>query len=401
MRSFTFRLLAAAIVSLLLPGSGSAQTSWTGTWATAPVAGINTAAALDETTMREIVHISGGGSAVRVTLTNELGIDPLRIDAARLATRSQGSSLAAGSDHALLFGGHPSIMIPPGAVAVSDAVALRVAPLSDLAITLHLPAQPMHTITEHSLALQTSYAKTGDQTTNLALDGAKPSMQWRFLKNIEVSGEEGGATIVTLGDSITDGYKSTPDTNRRWPDVLAARLQADKKLKDLGVLNEGISGNRLLHDISGPNALARFDRDVLGQSGVRYLILLEGINDIGRTAQPRNPGDEVTTQQIIVAYQQIIERAHAHGIKVFGATLTPFLGAGYATPAGETMRQTVNAWIRAPRHFDGVIDFDQATRDPAQPGVLSSTADSGDHLHPSDAGYRTMGDSIDLRMFSR
>ena len=169
----------------------------------------------------------------------------------------------------------------------------------------------------------------------------------------------------------------------------------------MGVLNEGISGNRVLHDGAGPNALARFDRDVLSQSGVRYLVVLEGINDIGRTVQPHDPGDAITAEQIIVGYEQMIARAHAHGIKVYGATLTPFLGAGYASPAGEAMRQTVNAWIRTPGHFDAVIDFDQATRDPAKLGSMLPAYDCGDHLHPSDAGYKAMGYSIDLHLFAR
>ncbi len=206
---------------------------------------------------------------------------------------------------------------------------------------------------------------------------------------------------MTVGDSITDGFRSTSDQNRRWPDVLAQRLQGDKHLSGLGVLNEGISGNRILHDKAGPSALARFDRDVLSQSNVRYLIILEGINDIGRTAQPNEPGDPITTQQLLGSYDQLIERAHAHGIKVYGATLTPFLGAGYASPAAEAMRQAANTWIRTSGHFDGVVDFDKATRSPTQPSVLSPEADCGDHLHPSDAGYRLMGDSVDLKLFTK
>ena len=377
-----------------------AQSSWVGTWAASPSAGNYQHGSIADTlTLRQIVHVSRGGSQVRVTLSNELGVDPLIISGAHLATRAQGSSIMVASDHALAFGGQASITIPPGAVAVSDTLPMQVAPLSDLAISLLLPAQPVHVLTEHSLGLQTNYEAAGDQLASADLTNATPFQQWRFLKNVEVNSDAHAAAIVTLGDSITDGARSTPDTNHRWPDILAARLQADKKLRDVAVLNEGISGNRVLHDKAGPNALARFDRDVLSQTGVRYLIILEAINDIGRTDQPMEPGDPITTQQLIVAYEQMIERAHAHGIKVYGATLTPFTGAGYASPAGETMRQAVNTWIRTSGRFDGVIDFDKITRDPNKPDTLSSTADSGDHLHPADPGYKLMGDSIDLKLF--
>ncbi len=402
MRRSSHGLLAALLA--FLPVSAATAQAWTGTWGAAPSAEHMASGVLPaETTLREIVHVSRGGTAVRVTFTNEFGTDPLRLGAAHLGLRAQGSTLIPGSDRALLFGGQTRISIPPGAVAVSDSVAIKLDAQADLAITLDLPAQPLHTITAHSLALTTNYEATGNQIESAALPDTKPILQWRFLKNVEVRGGDTATSgaVVAFGDSITDGFRSTPDTNRRWPDVLAGRLQAEKHLRAVGVLNEGISGNRVLHDGAGPNALARFDRDVLSQSGVRYLVVLEGINDIGRTVQPHDPGDAITAEQIIVGYGQMIARAHAHGIKVYGATLTPFLGAGYASPAGEAMRQTVNAWIRTPGHFDAVIDFDQATRDPAKPGSMLPAYDCGDHLHPSDAGYKAMGDSIDLHLFAR
>ncbi len=386
-----------------LPVSAATAQEWTGTWAAAPsAANVESGSLAAETTFREIVHVSRGGTAVRVTFTNELGTDSLRISAAHLGVRAQGSTLVPGSDRPLLFGGHTEITIPPGAVAVSDPVDMKLEAQADLAITLDLPAQPLHTITAHSLALTTNYQTTGNEVLSTALPDAKPMTQWRFLKNVEVSG--GGATegaVVTFGDSITDGYRSTPDTNRRWPDVLAQRFQSEKHLRSVGVLNEGISGNRVLHDGAGPNALARFDRDVLSQSGVRYVVVLEAINDIGHTVQPRKPEDVITAEQVIVGYEQMIARAHAHGIKVYGATLTPFLGANYASPVGEAMRQTVNTWIRTPGHFDAVIDFDKLTRDPANPSSMLPAFDSGDHLHPSDAGYKAMGENIDLHLFAR
>lgn len=386
-------LLAAAAVT------AGAQSAWVGTWAAAPSAKTAKGEAMQEAeTLRQIVHVSLGGSTVRVTLTNELGTEPLVIDGVHVAQHATGGAVQPGSDTALLFGGQPAITIPAGAVAVSDPVSLKVAPLSDLAITVALPAQTVHTMTAHDLGLETNYLLPGDALSSPEFPEAKTFDQWRFLKCVEVERPK-GAAVVTLGDSITDGYRSTANTNQRWPDVLAARLQSSARLKGIGVLNEGISGNRILHNGAGPNALARFDRDVLSQSGVRYLIVMEGINDIGGTAKPRAPDDKITAQQLIVAYEQMIERAHAHGIKVFGATLTPFIGAGYASPQGETMREAVNTWIRTNGHFDGVIDFDEATRDATDSKVLSPAADSGDHLHPGDAGYKTMGDAIDLKLF--
>ena len=209
------------------------------------------------------------------------------------------------------------------------------------------------------------------------------------------------ASIVAFGDSITDGALSTRDANARWPDDLARRLQANKKTANLGILNQGIGGNRILHDVTGPNALARFDRDVLAQAGVKYLIILESINDIGHAQDPVKPYDVVTAEDLIVGLRQLATRAHTHGIKVYGATLTPYVGAKYASPAGEAMRQAVNKWIRTTNQLDGFIDFDKATQDPPTPTVFSPAADSGDHLHPADAGYKIMADSIDLSLFTK
>ncbi|MDT7813442.1 MAG: hypothetical protein QOJ42_3358, partial [Acidobacteriaceae bacterium] len=209
------------------------------------------------------------------------------------------------------------------------------------------------------------------------------------------------ASIVTFGDSITDGAHSTRDANARWPDILARRLQADKKTAHLGVLNQGIGGNRILHDTTGPSALARFDRDVIAQTGVKYLVIMEGINDIGHATDPAKPYDVVTADDLIAGLSQLATRAHTHGIKVIGATLTPFVGAKYQSPAGEEMRQAFNNWIRTTNQLDGVIDFDKVTTDPTHPGMFLILDDSGDHLHPGDAGYKAMGDSIDLNLFTK
>jgi len=241
----------------------------------------------------------------------------------------------------------------------------------------------------------------GNASAAPTADNSSPITSWCFVKGIDVStnAADHAAAIVTFGDSITDGAQSTYDMNRRWPDVLAARLQADKKTAHLSVLNQGIGGNRVLHDGYGPSALARFDRDVIAQSGAKYLIILEGINDIGHLKNPHEPGDIITADDLIFGLSQLVTRAHQHGIKVFGATLTPYLPTGYSTPQGEQVRVAYNQWIRTSGVFDGVIDFDKITQDPAHPDQLLPDYDSGDHLHPKDAGYKAMGDAIDLSQF--
>ena len=353
------------------------------------------------TTLRQVVHVSIGGSSLRVVLTNEFGEDPLTVSAAQIALSAGGGGIIAGSSIQLSFSGRTSVVIPPGALVVSDAAEIKVTPLSDVAVSLFVPDQPVSVISVHNSATATSYMVPGNAVTEATLTEAKPFYHWYFLKGLDVQGDAASGAVVAYGDSITDGAHSTRDKNTRWPDVLAARLVANKKTAKIGVLNEGISGNRVLHDNAGPSALARFDRDVLAQDGVKYLIILEAINDIGHAYDPKKPYDVVSADDLIAGYVQMIERAHAHGIKVYGATLTPYVGAGYASPAGEAVRQTVNAWIRTPGKFDGVIDFDKVTVDPAKPGVFLPAFDSGDQLHPGDAGYKAMGDSVDLGLFAR
>ena len=377
---------------------------WVGTWAASPMAAKNPegkfgAPGTDGTTLREIVHISIGGPSVRVILTNEFGLDPLTIGAAQIALSSGTSDITVGTTTALTFSGRPSIVIPPGALVVSDPVALKVAPASNLAVSLFLPDQPVSQLTLHPFADQTNYLVPGNVVTAATLENPQTFFTWDFLKGIDVTGEEKSASIVTFGDSITDGAHSTRNANARWPDVLAHRLLADKKTAHLGVLNEGIGGNRILHDTTGPSALARFDRDVLAQTGVKYLVIMESINDIGHATDPSKPYDVVTADDLIAGLSQLATRAHTHGIKVYGATLTPFVGAKYQSPAGEEMRQAINKWIRTTNQLDGVIDFDKVTTDPTHPGMFLPLDDSGDHLHPGDAGYKAMGESIDLNLF--
>jgi lysophospholipase L1-like esterase len=355
-------------------------------------------------TYRNIVRVSAGGPAIRVLLTNEFGSRSLIVGAARVAPSGVNGAIQTDADHPLTFSGKSSVTIPAGALVISDPVPLPVAPLSSLAVSVYLPDQRINETTCHEDGHATTFIAAGDATASATLPDVRTITSWCFVKGIDVSAiDPNAAAIVTLGDSITDGALSTPNTNRRWPDVLAGRLQADPKTAYLSVLNEGISGNRLLREGAGQAALARFDRDVLAQTGVRYLIILEGINDVGAIARPRDAEDSLTAPQLTsaltFALTQLITRAHTHGINVFGATLTPYVGAGYASPAGEEAREAVNDWMRTSGIFDGVIDFDKVASDPANPKVFSPSVDSGDHLHPGDAGYQVMGSSIDLKLF--
>lgn len=374
--------------------------NWVGTWAASPVGETVNAGqpSPGNSTYRNIVHISVGGSAIRVQLTNEFGTEPLTVNAAHVAVSAGGGSIQSGSDHALTFNGRPTVEIPAGAFVLSDPVTMQAAPLSDLAVSVYFPEQRIRNTTCHSFGDSTNYVFRGDTTSAPTADNSSPIYAWCFVKGIDVQASN-AAAIVTFGDSITDGALSARDANHRWPDVLAARLQADKKTANLGVLNQGIGGNRVLHDGYGPSALARFDRDVIAQSGVKYLIILEGINDIGRLKNPHEQGDNITADDLIFGLSQLVTRAHQHGIKVFGATLTPYLPTGYSSPQGEQVRQAYNKWIRTSGVLDGVIDFDKITQDPAHPETFLPDYDSGDHLHPKDAGYKAMGDAIDLSLF--
>jgi lysophospholipase L1-like esterase len=397
-----FGLHLVLLAATLIQGASLLAQSnhWVGTWATAPMPVANKGTSFaEDTTLRQTVHVSIGGPGFRVVLTNEFGTEPLNVAAAQVSLID---ASAPSASIPLTFSGNPGMIIPPGAIAVSDPVAKKLPALSDLAISLYLPAQTINVVTQHGFADETNYEVSGNQLAAAALASPKEINSWRFLKAVEVEAPAAAGAIVAFGDSITDGAASTKNANARWPDVLARRLQADKKTNGFGILNTGIGGNRVLHDGTGPSALARFDRDVIDQAGVRYVIILESINDIGHLARNPTPADPaVTADQLIAGLQQLIIRAHTHGIKIIGATLTPYGGAGYSSPAGETIRQTVNAFIRKPGNFDGVIDFEAATKDPANPSMYLPAYDHGDHLHPSDAGYKAMGDAIDLKLFEK
>ncbi|HEU5341640.1 SGNH/GDSL hydrolase family protein [Edaphobacter sp.] len=385
------------------------QSHWVGTWAASQQipepANSRAPEDLTDATLRQIVHLSLGGTELRVHLSNAFGTQPLHITSAHIAVPLSASSaqIDPTTDHTLTFDGKPDVIIPAGAEYISDPMAFPAAPLSNLAITLHY-GQPPARETGHPGSRSTSYLVHGDEVSAADLTGAKKIDHWYQIAGVDVEAPANAAAIVTLGDSITDGHATTTNGNDRWPDVLATRLQAAPGTRDLGVLNQGIGGNHLLTDGLGPNVLARFDRDVLAQPGAKYLIVLEGVNDLGgltRLNEISKAQHDAFVARILGSYRQIILRAHARGIQVIGATITPYTGSDYYHPGplSEADRQAINQWIRTPGHFDAVIDFDKATRDPAHPDRLLPAYDSGDHLHPSPAGYRAMGEAIPLSLF--
>ena len=423
---FAWSLACAAIAFGVLSTGAQERGAgrWVATWGTAlvgrpqapvaqpaPVApspGVPAAAApaplpaVINQTLRQIVRTSVGGDRVRVSLSNVFGTAPLEIGAAYVALRDKDSTVVDWSARRVTFSGGSSFVIPSGAVALSDPLDFPVPALADMVVDLYVPgdlATSQSPYTTHTGAQQTNYISLPGNhagTTAFPVMGSTPS--WFLISRVDVMAAAPVATVVAFGDSITDGARSTTDTNNRWPNHLARRLSADRDRPRVAVVNAGIGGNRLLSEgaaQSGMNALARFDRDVLLQPGVTHVIVMEGINDIGQARQ--NPSPSAAT--LIAAQRQLIERAHARGLAIYGATLTPFEGAAYWTAEGEAKRAALNEWIRTGRAFDGVIDFDAVVRDPNQRAKLLPQYDSGDHLHPNDAGYQAMGNSIDLSLF--
>jgi lysophospholipase L1-like esterase len=350
-------------------------------------------------TLRQIVHTSVGGDRVRVVISNVFGTAPVEIGAGAIAPRDQGAAVRVTGAQALTFGGRKTASILPGAVLVSDPVTFTVAPVSDLVVDLYVPGQlgiGPSPVTTHNGASQTSYlSASGNHVGAASLPVDREFGAWLLLARVEVAAAPDTRVIVAFGDSITDGARSTANLNARWPDTLARRLAEQRRGAKVSVLNLGISGNQVLGDGAGVSALARFDKDVLMQTGVTHVIVMEGINDIGiARANPTPSADD-----LIAGHRQLIARAHARGLKIYGATLTPYEGAAYYSPQGEAKRQALNDWIRKSGEYDGVIDFDAVTRDPAAPTKLAAFADSGDHLHPGDAGYKAMGEAVDLALF--
>jgi lysophospholipase L1-like esterase len=397
--------LLLALAACATPQSQAPQPvphRWFATWTASPYDApprpprdsIDRVPRLYDQTLRLVVRTSIGGDDVRIRLSNEYGDRPLMIDAAHIAVRDTGASIDPGSDHALTFGGRASLQMRPGAVVWSDPVTMTVPALHDLSVSLHL-ADSTRLSTRHPLALQTSYVGHGNVVGARSFTPDTTIEIWPFLVGVDVTNRRATGVIVTIGNSITDGALSTKNANTRWPNVLAARMvNGTEPLK--AVVNAGISGGRVLTYGAGPSALARFERDVLDTPGLTHVILLEGINDIGRSAQ-----DGITADDIIFGYRQLITRAHERGIPIFGATLTPAGPRAQFTPAHEARRAAVNAFIRTSGEFDGVIDFDAVTRDPSSPTQFLKAYDSGDHLHPGDSGYKAMGESIDLTLFRK
>ena len=413
--------LAIWFVVSMAPFAGAQQQGrehWVATWAAAPhtsgfvLPGTQPLREIQNQTIRMIVPASIGGRRIRVRFSNTYGTKPLTLTAVHVAVRKEKAAIVPGTDRALTFGEKPSFTIPPGARAVSDPVELELPDRSDIAITVHV-AGKTELNTVHGTVPYASYvSETGNFAGAADLANASTQRSWYWIDGIDVMAPAGVGAIVAFGDSITDGAASTPDTNGSWPSGLAARVLAAAGART-AVLNLGISGNRVLHDGAGVSALARFDADVLAQPGVRTLIVLEGINDIGFSNIPpgafgRGRGDgafdpaaeDVSADEIVGGLRQLIERARIHGLGVIGGTLLPYEGALYFSPVGEAKRQAVNTWIRSSRAFDGVIDFDAAVRDPEHLSKFLAALQSGDNLHPNNAGYKKMADVVNLAMLT-
>jgi lysophospholipase L1-like esterase len=411
-----FLTVGFVFVAACMMGQASAQSAhqaqvWVASWGAAqqipePQNALP-AADLTDATVRQVFHLSVGGPALRVHVSNAFGTAALRFTSVHVARPLSPSAAAIdpASDRTLRFAGSVEVTVPPGAEFVSDPVDYAVAPLSDVAVTFHLDTPPS-TEAGHPGSRATSYYEPGDAVSAPALADAKRVDHWYQVSEIDVLGAPGAASVVALGDSITDGHGATTNGNDRWTDVLARRLQASPRTRSIGVVNQGIGGNHLLTDGLGPNVLARLDRDVLAPEAVKWVIVFEGVNDLGGLAQNGEVTPEAhaaRVQSVIAAYQQIILRAHAHGLRVYGVTVTPYAGSDYYHPGplSEADRQAVNQWIRATGHFDAVIDFDAVVRDPAHTDRLLPAYDCGDHLHPSPAGYKAMGEAIPLALFAR
>jgi lysophospholipase L1-like esterase len=390
------------------------QEYWVSSWSTAvhtPLTfpGLPPTPVFDNQTIRMIVRPTIGGQRIRIRFSNAYGTSALEIGAANIAVTDRGSKILLGSNHPLTFGGATSIKIPAGAPMLSDPVELKVSPFTELSISIYLPHKSPATTTHFWAQHETYVTGPGDFTEKSELQSTSVTTSWYWLADLEVSRRDKPAALVTFGDSITDGVGAKQGEYGDWPDQLATRLAPPPESPSLAVLNEGIGGNRIWHDGAGASALTRFDRDVLAQPGVTDVMIFEGINDIGwphlkpaatkeSSAQSSSPfaAETVSAKELIFGLMQLIDRTHQHGIRIYGATLTPYEGADYFSQDGEAVRQEVNQWIRSNGAFDGVVDFDAAVRDSAHPSRFREEYQSGDHLHPSAAGYKAMAAAIDL-----
>jgi lysophospholipase L1-like esterase len=359
----------------------------------------NLPATLSDQTIRMPIRVSVGGAQVRIELSNMGGAQPLEVGAAHIAAYQGKGSIAAGTDRALTFSGNASVIVPPGTLALSDPVNLSVAPMSDLAVSLYLP-RDTGAPTTHNVGLHTAYISKGNVTGNETMPEPITTTACTWLSSVDAMAPKDAYTIVALGDSITDGYSTTTDADMAWPTLLAKRLSKNKATQNVAVVNQGISGNQVLRDGAGISALARFDRDVLSRPGVKWVVLLEGINDINIRGRVEGP-NALTSDDLIAGYRQLIERCHLYRIKIAGATIMAEEGVPTASERGEGIRQAVNRWIREKGHFDAVVDLDAATREPQHPARLKQEYDSGDHIHPNDAGNQAMADAFDLSLFKK
>ncbi|WP_438388478.1 SGNH/GDSL hydrolase family protein [Actinopolyspora saharensis] len=417
-------LISSLVVTALVvfPGTSSSapdrgNSQWVNTWSSAqqltepanmppdPFTGQNSV--LDDATLRQTVHTSIGGGTMRLRFSNAFGGAPLPITRVSVAEPLDGragvSAIEPGTSREVTFHGDRSTTVPVGAQVVSDPLSFPVDARENLTVTMYLAdGQASRSITSHPGSRTTSYMLAGNHAAAAKLPGATPVDHWYFLSGVEVRAKRTAAAVAVLGDSLTDGRGSTTNGNDRWPDQLVARLQRSPATADVAVLNQGVGGNRVLRDGLGPNALARLDRDVFARSGVEWLVVFEGVNDIG-TAAPTKAAQRRVAENLISAYEQMIRRAHAQGIRVYGATLTPFGGhASYDDPNGhrEAARQRVNDWIRSSHRFDAVLDLDRAVRDPRNPSALLPTYDVGDHLHLNPVGYRALAEAVPRGLFT-
>lgn len=413
-RLITTGITAAAAVVMTVQGIDAPGRHWVNTWTSMPqltepgnlppAPFTEPDRVMADSTLRQTIRVSVGGSQLRLRFSNAFGTTALPITAASLALPAGGqagvSAIQPGTARPVTFHGKPSVVIPVGAQMVSDPVSVDPAARSNFTVTLYLAAgQASNNITSHPGSRTTSYLIKGNHLDTTDLPGATPVNHWYFLSGAETVAPRRTAGVVMLGDSLTDGRGSTTNQNNRWPDQLLDRLQSRPKTADVAILNQAAGGNRVLNNGLGPNVLSRLDRDALAQTGVDWLIVFVGINDIG-SAAASEVGQQKVAEDLIAAYQQMIVRAHAHDIRVYGATLLPFGGSGYDDPAGhhEAARQTVNHWIRTSGQFDAVIDFEAAVRDPADPRRLLPAFDDGDHLHLSVAGYKALADAVPARL---
>ncbi|MGH8143521.1 MAG: SGNH/GDSL hydrolase family protein [Steroidobacteraceae bacterium] len=405
-------LLAVALCCAVRAADAAGAGGWVQTWGAAPQPPSQAAGPFPGTpsfsneTIRETIRVSVGGRRIRILFTNAYGRKPLAIGAASVALSNEKGAVVPGTVHPVLFSGKRSALIPPAAPFLSDPIDLPVGALASLSISIYLP-QDTGPCTCHATGAQTAFVSGPGNFVDVPFKPKSTTQVRMFISGVDVEPARGARAVVVLGDSISDGVGATVDANRRWPDLLANRLDSGSA-PGWGVVNMGISGNQLLHDGAGQSALARFDRDVLATPGVKTVIVFEGVNDLGISfgklqgpvAQLYKAPAPVTEQGMIAGYRQLIARAHASGLRIIGATITPYGGASYYSARGEAIREAINAWIRTSHEFDGVIDFDAVMRDPNKPTWIRNGFQRGDHLHGNDAGYAAMAAAVDLSVLN-